>query len=275
MTKLESSCPAPIARARSLLGTLVTVHVVATPGIDTLGAIDAAFEVMANIHDRMSAHSQDSDLAHLAHASAGERVPVHPHTASVLRLARHWRAVSGGAFDPQAAAQALAQRGCRPGIAKAAQALGTLAGSEIGTESVLVDGPLALDLGGIAKGFAVDQAVGVLRSLGVAHGLVNAGGDLRAFGDRSWPVEVRHPVAWTRTRRLLRLREGAVASSAASVDTDFVQTRRRHHPWNRCTVLARDCATADALTKWALQAPVHSVQWRAALGRAGAKVWRD
>lgn len=237
-------------------------------------AIDAAFDVIATIHARMSAHEPRSDLARLARASKGDCVKVHPLTASVLLIAKRWRALSGCAFDPQAAGLALARQGRRPGIIHNADNIGSLSGSCIEIDCVQVDGPLILDLGGIAKGFAVDCAVERLREYGVAHGLVNAGGDLRSFGGRLWRIDVRHPDNWTKTRRLFSLREGAVASSVRLPGNEFVQTRRGKHDWSSCTVLARDCTTADVLTKWALQASPSSVQWRAALARVGARTWR-
>uniref|UniRef100_UPI0025EFE2F5 hypothetical protein n=1 Tax=Ramlibacter sp. TaxID=1917967 RepID=UPI0025EFE2F5 len=58
---------------------------------------------------------------------------------------------------------------------------------------------------------------------------------------------------------------------------EFVETgrSRRRAPWRRATVFARDCATADVLTKWALQSPAPSLQLRAALRECGARLWRD
>jgi len=72
------------------------------------------------------------------------------------------------------------------------------------TADIIVDGlelrstnPMVrLDFGGIAKGYAVDLAIGVLRDAGIANAIVNAGGDLRAMGvrgDRPWRVAVRKP----------------------------------------------------------------------------------
>jgi thiamine biosynthesis lipoprotein len=270
---MEPTSAPIVSRARPLLGTLVTIHAAPGPG-DAMAAIDDAFQAIATVHACMSAHQAGSDLWRLAHAGPGDCVQVHPHTSAVLRLARQWQLASGGAFDAQRAARVLARKGLRPAIAGAEG--GTLAGSALGAESsVHVDGPLALDLGGIAKGYAVDQAVAALRARGITDGLVNAGGDLRAFGRRAWSIEVQHPVVRPRTHRLLRLREGAIASSVRPQDGgEFVATRRRSSAWRCSTVLARDCATADAFTKWALQAPAGSVQLHAALARAGARLWR-
>ena len=263
-----------VRRARPLLGTRVSVQV-RGGGTGAHAAIEAAFSEIALIHRLMSAHTQDSDLAKLARARSGERITLHPHTIAVLRLAQAWHRASAGAFDAQRAGERLAALGRRPGLVSTAVG-GRLADLQFEEGAVRVAAPLRLDLGGIAKGYAVDQAVAVLQSHGIVSGLVNAGGDLRAFGPHAWRVDVQHPDVWARTQRLLRLRDAAIATSVHDVQTsDFVATRRRPAAWRRCTVLARDCASADALTKWALQQPAPSLQLRAALTRAGARLWRD
>ena len=271
--------PSTLHRARPLLGTLVSVQL-DDPRQDERAlqqASDAAFATIARVHRCMSAHEATSDLARLARAQAGDHVTVDPHTAAVLRLAQAWYAASGGAFDPHAAGRHLARAGTRPGLGEARGHAGSLPGLRVRDDHVVeTDGPVQLDLGGIAKGYAVDQAVATLRAHGIGGGLVNAGGDLRAFGPRSWRIEVQHPVVRSRSRRLLQVRDAAVATSlGAPGNADFVATRRHAHRWHWSTVLARDCATADALTKWALQVAAPSLQLRATLARAGARMWRE
>lgn len=279
-------------RARPLLGTLVTMQVQVQR--DRQGAaqaaIDAAFDEVALVHRLMSAHEAGSDLARLAQAREGQRLSLHPHTRAVLRLAQHWCRASGRAFDAQAAGEALARHGLRPALEAAPRAVSSRKPSagrqEPGARFLQLDlsgdgditspGPLRLDLGGLAKGYAVDEAVRVLRERGMPSGLVNAGGDLRAFGDACWPVEVQHPGVRVRTRRLMRLREGAIATSLRDgPDSEFITTRRRAAHWQQATVFARDCASADALTKWALQASAPSLQLRATLARLGGRLWRQ
>ena len=120
---------------------------------------------------------------------------------------------------------------------------------------------LWIDLGGIAKGFAVDRAVQVLRAHDVAAASVNAGGDLRVFGDLASPVQVRLPGSPHITAPLMNLRDSAIATSATYLDptsgepgtalTALVDPRT-----GACcstgfsvSVYAPDCITADALTK--------------------------
>jgi len=264
-----------LRRARPLLGTLVSMHVMADDATETNAhvAIDAAFETMQDIHRAMSAHAADSDLAKLANAQYGDAIVLSPHTCAVLRAARHWSRESARAFDPVRAGSTLAKRGTRPGIAIDASECGTLAGLEfIGDSNVVADGPLALDLGGIAKGYAVDQAIEVLRVHGVECALVNAGGDLRAIGDRAWPVDIRHHSSAPITARLTRLKEGAIATSTRG--TDFIPTRRTSARWQCASVQARDCMTADALTKWALQSRDPGLHLRRTLREHGARLVR-
>lgn len=266
-----------LRRARPLLGTLVCIQL----QVEDIGehegarAAEQAFAVIAAIHHAMSAHETGSDLARLAQARPREPLAVSPHTVAVLRLAQHWARASNGAFDAQSAGQALARSRLRPALAPCTVRGASLAGLRfLDACTVLPDGPIAIDLGGIAKGYAVDQAVATLRASGLASGLVNAGGDLRAFGPRSWPIELQHPVVTARTRPLVRLRDAAIASSVASADSGFVRTRRRNAGWTGSTVLARDCATADALTKWALQDAEPSLRLRRTLRDHGARLWR-
>jgi thiamine biosynthesis lipoprotein len=264
-----------MSRARPLLGTLVAIQVVVPDAGDgrALAAIDEAFAAVEAIHHAMSAHSPGSDLAKLAHARRGCAIALSPHTCAVLRAAKHWTRLSSRAFDPVRAGARLARRGVRPGIAGGADDCGSLAGLEFaGDSTVIPDGPLPLDLGGIAKGYAVDQAVAILRAHGVQSALVNAGGDLRAFGDRTWPIDIRHPSSGPLTTRLLRLKEGAVATSVPG--GEFVAKRRTRARWHCASVQARDCMTADALTKWALQAGEPALCLRRALREHGARLLR-
>jgi thiamine biosynthesis lipoprotein len=119
-----------------------------------------------------------------------------------------------------------------------------------------------LDLGGIAKGYAVDRAVAALRAQGVRDALVNAGGDLRAIGTRTWTVEAGQRDARTdngagAASLRLALVSGAVATSVYRAgitpghgDTLIDPRRCRRAPVDCVvTVAAPRCVLADALTK--------------------------
>ena len=271
-----------IVRARPLLGTLVSIQVHAPAHeAQAAAAVDEAWAVMARIARVMSAHDSQSDLARMSRAVAGQSLTLDPHTMVVLQAARQWQQASAGAFDPVRCAVALVRRGARPGLQIAA---GPMAGLEavepVSPTQVRMGAAVALDFGGIAKGYAVDQAIAVLQRHGVQDAIVNAGGDIRVLGQRGFAVDVRHAGRGVRDLRRLavrRLRDGAMATSVARVDgSDFVPTARgRHAAWRSATVMAADCMTADVLTKWALQASLLCPRLRAAMRSHRARMWRS
>jgi thiamine biosynthesis lipoprotein len=117
-----------------------------------------------------------------------------------------------------------------------------------------------IDLGGIAKGYAVDRAIDALRTAGVDCALVNAGGDLRTTGPRSRNVGLRHPLDPSRIGATVRLQGAALASSSAcfsrrSVPTGPVsalldpRSGQAFTGGGSVSVIAPQCLVADALTK--------------------------
>ena len=104
-------------------------------------------------------------------------------------------------------------------------------------------------LDGIAKGFAVDRAVDCLREAGVEGGSVNAGGDLRVFGEEWQPLHIRSGASFIYVGKI---RDAAVATSGCA---GLVHPRAGKHGASGVTVLADDCMTADALTKPCLLEP--------------------
>ena len=257
--KSRSSRSTDIRRARPLLGTFV--EITAPAGIASAQAVERAFTVIAHVEKLMNAHDEASDLGRLCSAPAGSTVTVHPWTWRVLGKARSLSDATRGAFDPIAAASF--------GVATARLPKWTRGGATNATwrDVTLLRGnrvrllrPVRFDLGGIAKGFAVDRAIATLRAARLEFALVNAGGDLRAFGTRSWPIHVRDPQSPGAMIRLGFLHEGAIATSApyfsrtgcgwgvASALLDPISARSIAIPIS-ASVFARTCLVADALTK--------------------------
>lgn len=221
-------------RAQAWLGTLVEVTLPCAQASEP--RFDAAFAAIAQVHRRMHPHARGSALLRIARRAHRAPVRVDVQTFAVLQLAqRLWRE-SGGRFDP-------ALPHCGAG-------LGALRLSRRGRR-VRCSAALRLDLGGIAKGYAVDRAVDALRAAGAQAGIVNAGGDLRVFGrDRWWPVQVRAAAALAPL--CIELRDAALATSGAADAAprlhDPRRGRARRHDGS-VSIVAADCATADALTK--------------------------
>jgi thiamine biosynthesis lipoprotein len=90
----------------------------------------------------------------------------------------------------------------------------------------------ALDVGGIAKGYAVDRAVAALKRGGVTDALINAGGDLRALGrhgDRPWRIGLRHPRNREKVLGVLDLRPGEAIVTSGDYERTFQHKGRRFH----------------------------------------------
>lgn len=286
----RSAVAQPVARewrqrAQPLLGTVVIVRIATRAGVAPANcevAFDAAFAAIRRISVVMSAHHPDSDLGRLARAAPDEVLRLDPQTLAVLRLARAWQARSRGAYDPVRAACRLHRLGRRPGFAdvKADEAASLRDIHVRAPDEVLLRRPVLIDLGGLAKGYAVDQAVAVLRAHGVTDALVNAGGDMRTIGELAWPLQFRD--AWRRNGALgqrppSHLCNAALATSRTDDDSEFVPAAGRRRPartWSACSVLAKDCVSADALTKWGLQARTGSLALRQALRAQRAQLWR-
>ena len=212
-----------IRRARPLLGTFVEIAVEGATPAAMSSAVEAAFDAIAKIHALMSFHAAGSDVSRLnAHAWSGP-VIVHAWTHQVLATAIDLRRRSAGVFDI-AVAPTLQRLGLLPRAsgdetftpiaAETAGAIELLPGQRVrfkqrGTR---------IDLGGIAKGFAVDRAIYILREHDMPGGLVNAGGDLAVFGAAPALVGVRDPRDPGRLLCRVRLSNQALASTAPSFD---------------------------------------------------------
>lgn len=243
-----------IRRAQPWLGTLVDITIASEANPQ---AMASAFASVALVHRLMSFHDVDSDVSRFNRASAGALLEIDQHTWEVLRLARQVREVSGGCFNV-ACAPRLVELGYLPAPSACAPAY--VPGDP--TYELMADGSVRkistgwIDVGGIAKGYAVDLAIGVLQRHGVINACVNAGGDLRVIGDTDWPIAIRAPHDPTDTGARLALRNAALATSANYFSArgqasplidgrDGVAQLARHS----VSVRAPSCALADALTK--------------------------
>jgi FAD:protein FMN transferase len=260
---MRSSSPLlPSERARPLLGTRVAIRVAGLRDDCAHRAIDAAFDAIASIHALMSFHATESDVSRLNRDAFDHPVAVHPSTYEVLRWSQQIAADSGACFDITAAAQLVAW-GILP--APTLRHRPDPSGSSLDIELLPNDRirfhrRVWIDLGGIAKGFAVDRAIEVLAAHGAAQACVNAGGDLRILGSAAEPVRLRTATDGDRVVPVIAIENGSVASSGGPLARQRAQGRLRgphvHGQWRRgissdrfACVIAERCLIADALTK--------------------------
>lgn len=223
-------------------------------------AIDAAFAEIATVHRRMSFHDPASDISRLNCNAARRQVEVHPWTYFVLEQAQRFSEASEGCFDISVGAE-LVKWGMLPApVDESVPQSGSwrdiklLPGSRVAFHR-----PLWIDLGGIAKGFAVDRATECLAACGASRTVVNAGGDIRVKGGEAEPIRLGAPSGECGAP-VLELADGSAAGSRS------VLARSRHRD-DLCgrhidssrrspvledrfvCVIAERCIAADALTK--------------------------
>lgn len=262
-----------VRRSVPVMGTIADLVVVDMDERRAHAAIDAAIRELQWVDATMSHFSATSDVGRANTAAAIEAVPVSNATAEVLAESLHWAEASDGRFDPclghATALWRVDQRRRPPPASEVADLPG--AGTYLNLDLDRYRGRpvvrfrsdrLAIDLGGIAKGYGVDRAVAALRDAGVANALVNAGGDLYALGcsddGNAWTVGVRDPRDPARLAATLEMSDRGVATSGDYFQFFDHDGRRYHHlldpvtgeprqsRQHSVTVAAATCMTADA-----------------------------
>jgi thiamine biosynthesis lipoprotein len=248
------SCWPVVERARALLGTYVSVRLRGLGRTQAEAALDAAWEELAHIQALMSFHDSHSDVARLNRGAHRHAVRVDGRTWEVLAHAQRVAAASEGTFDITVAPLLVTQRRLpAPARTPPADARASWRDIELlGGRRVRFARRLWIDLGGIAKGYAVDRAVGVLAAFGPTQLCVNAGGDLRTAGPQGECVQLAPRVPASELAQL-QLTDGSVASSGgldvrAHIDAGC-RHRRPVRPRTFAAVVAPLCIHADALTK--------------------------
>lgn len=260
------------------MGTILTVKVRSADGSFAEKAAELVFDEIARINSIFDPGDPGSEISRLS-ASRGstEAGPLSRDMSLVLSTALRIRDLSGGLFDPAVGdlvdlwgfndqrtrarlpdsldIQALLDSIVwSAGIVLTDQGRAVRLGGQVGR----------LELGGIAKGYAVDRAVTVLRATGVRDALVNLGGEIGALGvgsnGKSWRVGVQHPREISSHIGVLELTDGVfVATSGDYENYFFAGGRRYHHILNpetgypasegvvSTTVVGSNCLEADAL----------------------------
>jgi thiamine biosynthesis lipoprotein len=249
-----------VKRSRPLLGTFVAIGV-GLPDAEALGAIEAGFAAIADVHRLMSFHEPDSDVSRLNRAGAGNTVAIDPGTFAVLSQAQRMAEYSNGIFDitvaPDLVAWGFLPRppgGCEPDATASWRDIALLP-----SNTVRLRRPLWIDLGGIAKGYAVDRAIAAMDLAADVQCSVNASGDLRIQGPAPERILLRAPADGGQVP-VVELENASLASSSGRDDLHTVageQVGPHVHGGTHCSigthsfvsVVARDCMTADALTK--------------------------
>ncbi len=259
---------AVVRRCRAVMGTSCTLAAVVPPGEQAHAeeVLQEAEAVLRRAEARMSSWLDDSEIGRLNAAEAGEEVPLSPQTLEVLRIARRANVQTGGAFD--VTCRPLVELWREAGKRGVVPSQSELAAARAASNWELIEltdtgatkrrATARVDLGGIAKGWAIDRAVDVLRRANLG-GMVDIGGDLVCFGTPpagdGWPVEVKDPLGPGHLATL-GLPSGAVCTSGGYARFIEIGGKRYSHiidprtgrPADAAlsvTVIAADAVTAD------------------------------
>jgi thiamine biosynthesis lipoprotein len=267
---------------RGIMGTSCQLVAIADKNPTAQSAIRAAERSLRLLEAKMSTWIETSELSRFNRSAVG-KTALSKDTLRVFRAAKAMHTHSHGAFDVT----------CRPLIelwrqaAKAktlpsataiaaARARSNWSQITLHTDGAQKSAATArVDLGGIAKGFAIDRALSAMKARGAKGGLVDIGGDMRVFGDppsgKHWTIHVRSPFKRGQTIATLALKKGAVCTSGNYARYVEIGGKRFSHildpksgrPVDRVpsvTVIADDAMTADG---WATALSV--------LGKGGLK----
>ncbi len=274
----------PVRRTRFIMGTLVEITI-SHPDPDLIQtATTKAFNEMQRIEKLMSTHLPDSEISRINRAAGKHAVPVSLEVEEVIREGIYWSQQSGGAFD--ITIQPLVQLWDLDGekelipsnrTLKKTASLVNYKNIEIVDHQVKLNRVgMAINVGGLAKGYAVDRAVSLLRSK-VENGIVNAGGDLYAFGQKtpttSWNIGLQHPRKPQELLAAFALKNRAVATSGDYQRYFIKDGVRYHHIFDpqtgmpargmtSATIITREAMEADALaTAVFVMGPDKGIEW--------------
>ncbi len=269
---------------RLAMGTFARIIAVAPNEAVAQKSIDAGFSRQKRVEELMSVYIPESELNRVNAKAHQHPVRVHPMTFEVIERAVEWSRKSNGAFDVTIGP--LVELWRNAGDANQPPSAEQLAEARtrIGYDKLILDANqltvqftapgMKLDLGGIAKGYAIDQSVKAMRSAGASAGMVDIGGDISCFGSpaegrKHWRIGLQDPsradLNMAESANLLVLQFATPSNDAIAVTTSgnyqrftVIEGRRHSHIIDSesgqssdalasVTIIAPDATAADAL----------------------------
>ncbi len=257
--------------SRFIMGTSVEITVSQAEPATAERAARAAFAAMERVNVLMSNFRPESEVSEITHQAGKGKVRVSPETLEVIERALDYGRLSDGAFDitvgPVFRLWNFAA-GTIPDEASRKEALKRVDYRKVKVDPVkstifLRERGMELDLGAIAKGYAVDLACAALLQNGAANYLVKAGGEIKAHGEKEagipWTIGIQHPRLASELLAKVKVRNAAVSTSGDYEKFFLRNGERYHHLLNPATglpareaqavvILAEKSMDADALS---------------------------
>lgn len=267
----EAGAGSWLIREQAIMGTSVRVELWSGDRADGESAIAAVMDQMHAIDDTMSPFKPESELSRINREASDRPVTVSRPLYDVIARSIDFSKLSGGAFDITFASAGHLydyRQGIRPSDEQLARAR-----EAIGYRNLILDAAarsvrfarpgVRIDLGGFAKGLAVDNGAAILRSRGIRNAIVTAGGDSHIVGDRRgrpWSIGIRDPRKADAMVAVLPLTDVALSTSG-DYERYFERGGIRYHHLidpstgkspggvRSVTVIAPDGLTSEGLTK--------------------------
>lgn len=260
-----------VTYTRTLMGTLVQLTIMDGEAERFDEAAEAAFSEISRLEGIFSSYRDDSDVSRINAAAGKALVDVKPETIEVMRKAMLVAALSDGAFNPAVGALSKVwgpsgEKGEVPSEAEIKKLLPyvdlrAIILEEHDRKAGLEKEGMAINLGGVAKGYIVEKAAAAMKKAGVTRAVIHAGGDMAVFqkdGEKPFTIGIQHP----REKKLLGeafVYDGAIATSG-DYERFFIKDGVRYHHildprtgfpakgTQSVTLIAKDPTVADALS---------------------------
>ena len=267
----HSSEPVVVKRAQMHMGTLVSITAVAVNHDAANQVINAGFQEIKRLEQLLSTWISDSELSRVNDSAGIKPVRVSPETLTVVLRSLQVAEVTNGAFNivigPAIGAWNISAQPRVPTTAEldALRPLLDLKAvrTDVSKRTLYLEKTgMRIDVGGIGKGYAADQAVVAMQKAGAVAGVVALSGDIKTFGQlpggRPFPVGIRHPRKEGAVLVWIDLQDEAI-STAGDYERFFEKDGVRYHhildpqtlqPARRCqsvTIVAREGIWADGL----------------------------
>ncbi len=256
-----------VSRTALILGTLVEITAYGEDQDLLDAAVTGAFAEMQRLEKQLSSYLPDSEISRLN--LSPDPIELSGETRALISRGEEIARLSDGAFEMGlGGVKALWQiESEQPHIPTDAELQPAVSG--LGPGDIVIQGSLIgrrspevlVDLGGIAKGYAADRALEVLKEAGVTSATINAGGDIAMLGSHNgkpWRIGIQHPRHQDQILLTLEVTDQAVVTSG-DYERFFERDGVRYHhifdpasgrPARLCqsvTILAGDAESADAL----------------------------
>ena len=270
MTLAACSAPSDIRDSRFIMGTLVEFTVVGVDNEVATTAISAAANEMQRIEDVFTIYGDhDNNVKLFNRSPVGTPVGLPDEVSRLLDAAQTIKKESDGAFDPS-----LGKLNLLWGFSLADKPVAPPTQQEIeqaapppfcvekqGDAWIRLNKRCQLDFGAIAKGYAIDRGIETLKSHGIKHAIINAGGDIRLIGrhgERPWRIGIRHPRNKGEVIKSLELEGDVAVVTSGDYERFYLfEGERYHHIINpktgwpatgsqSATVIAENAMLADA-----------------------------